>query len=546
MRRAKRLRCPDTETDAEPSGFKQSNLDNYLLPQKQHISPPKTFLNSLHGKTVEEISLGINEDKATTPIIEAQVLIDRKVELLEECCLMTAQTVQKIFEQLQNISKKLDNPDERRQLTPFLPSLISPGDKQNKYKFIPLNQPKTRGSPPHSVNLILRPCEIVLHIFPYRGPLPYWESSFWARHHLNLLLGLEGGSIDLKAVKRLTNDGYSKKVLLKFGSHRIPTKILRVKAYLAQKGIIPRRHFEDISLRPLIASKRQNKMNKAILPEADICPTPVEEPSRWEKPQPATREITQEKSKLSNQATVASNNSLALDTIDWTVPEEVDLLSNFTKLPDKEQINILSKLTKLQARLTEIHQQGQQNAVETIHNQTLHLPALSPKCIVKKRATNGTFKCIDADLQIQPPLEYEMARKNSSNETTNSWLRYQILALNEIGTPYLSTTKDSNIAEQKMTSNRPDSLSPTSNEAKEMEVETENSPTVHNSLPTTEISQEQGIVKEENQEREEILISRTLKKNLKDPPLPSPPKAATNGCICTRQNPSLDSITELE
>nr|XP_034956614.1 uncharacterized protein LOC118077222 [Zootoca vivipara] len=345
MRRAKRPRCPDMETDSKSPDLKQSNLDNYLLPQKQHISPPKTFLNSSHGKTVEEISLGINEkDKATTPIIEAQILIDRNVELLEECCLLTAQTVQKIFEQLQNISKKLDNPDERRRLTPFLPSLTSPGDKQNKNKFTPLNQLKTRGSPPHSVNLILRPCEIVLHIFPYRGPLPYWESTFWARHHLNLLLGLEGGSIDLKAIKRLTNDGYSKKVLLRFGSHRTPTKILREKAHLAQKGIIPRQHFEDISLRPLIVSKRQDKMNKAIPPEADICPTPVEEPSRWEKPQPATWETTQEKSKLPNYATVASNNSFALNAIDWTAPEEEDLLSNFIKLPDKAQVNILGKL----------------------------------------------------------------------------------------------------------------------------------------------------------------------------------------------------------
>lgn len=61
MRRAKRPTCPDMDSDSRYLILKQSNLDNYFLPLKESVSPPKNPFNSLYTETAEETFPGFNK-----------------------------------------------------------------------------------------------------------------------------------------------------------------------------------------------------------------------------------------------------------------------------------------------------------------------------------------------------------------------------------------------------------------------------------------------------------------------------------------------------
>ena len=75
MRRVKRPRCFNKESDTESSTLKQSNLDNYFLPHKEFVIPLQNRFNPLNTETAEQTLSDSNEkDKAnyanTPPITE--------------------------------------------------------------------------------------------------------------------------------------------------------------------------------------------------------------------------------------------------------------------------------------------------------------------------------------------------------------------------------------------------------------------------------------------------------------------------------------------
>ncbi|KAG8132926.1 hypothetical protein E2320_010748 [Naja naja] len=181
-------------------------------------------------------------------------------ELLAQQCFLVAETTASIQLQLDKIISTLNylvswatsgcpgltarQPDAAAGFS--LPSLSKSTGQCN-----PTNSSNSTSLDANS-HLVLQSKQVALIINPINGNLPYWGSIQLARGHILQLLGLKAD--DLKKVELSPSPVYCTRVLLSFDNPNTPKLFFRRGSLLRSFSILPRRVFQDMSIKPLLSN----------------------------------------------------------------------------------------------------------------------------------------------------------------------------------------------------------------------------------------------------------------------------------------------------
>ncbi|KAL8221052.1 UNVERIFIED_CONTAM: hypothetical protein K2H54_057909 [Gekko kuhli] len=135
------------------------------------------------------------------------------------------------------------------------------------------------------------------------------------------------------------NPNQIQRVILTFDNTRIPTLLIREKAFLRSKGIFPVRVFEDLIIKPLI-------------PERKILNPVTEETVEASR----TEEITRETITTQHFATASATEKI-LPCLDNSIEE--NLLDSFVTLTREEQTSITQRLETLKEKLLKLDNRQQ-------------------------------------------------------------------------------------------------------------------------------------------------------------------------------------------
>nr|XP_034970281.1 uncharacterized protein LOC118084674 [Zootoca vivipara] len=226
-------------------------------------------------------------------------------------------------------------------------------------------------------NLVLNPNKVVFANYP-KPPSPCIGIDR-AKHLLTVINGILPGVVkaaDLADIEYLYQDGQSLRALITFTDHKLVNFILRTRSQVQKREHAE--HDAPKSKKEVIAS-----------PESLVHPC---------------------------------------DGEDSVSAEEDALINRFWTLQLPAQTEILRRLDTLRTRLARKEDHGEMT-------EGPHIWPISPKCLVDKRTTGGSFKCVDAEHQDQPPLAYGKAEVNQAATSPSAWIDYLKLSTNEMATP---------------------------------------------------------------------------------------------------------------
>ena len=234
------------------------------------IAGPPTALNNQFALLGDEM-LPITEELNAEPPLPspAKALSDATIEHLPthlaEHCLLTAQTVSAIFNDLQRVCHKMNAVEyalgkltESLNQAPRNPQLKRnmQGNQMGKNNSI---DPQKKPQPQSAQHLreaarntnIFEPTQILLQIAPISINRRRWDSHETVLSSLSQLLMTEVHKIDLKTIKWLPYSRGQKRVQLSFEHAVIPLMLFKMKRFLAKFQITPIRVFSDTSYTPL-------------------------------------------------------------------------------------------------------------------------------------------------------------------------------------------------------------------------------------------------------------------------------------------------------
>ena len=102
-----------------------------------------------------------------------------------------------------------------------------------------------------SYHLVLQTHKICLTVCSFKGHTPSWRTKLLVKRHLSALLGDQAKHTDLTSVELLHNSNQAQRLLLSFGSSKIPSLLFRNKSLINVKGVFPVRVFSNTILTPL-------------------------------------------------------------------------------------------------------------------------------------------------------------------------------------------------------------------------------------------------------------------------------------------------------
>ncbi|KAG8139300.1 hypothetical protein E2320_002053 [Naja naja] len=263
-----------TDLVPQPS-LKQSKIEDFVLTWPLSLKTPAPFYLAAASRcnplTVEGVSPRVENKGSSKTTAPNQSLNEPTLtELLVQQCFLVAETIASIQFQLDKIISTLNylvfwatsgcpgvtaqQPDAAA--GSFLPSLSKSTGQCN-----PTN---SSNSTPFDANSHLSK-QVALNINPINGNLPHWGSIQLARGRILQLLGLEAD--DLKKVELLPSPVYCTRVLLSFDNSSTTKLFFRRRSLLRSFGILPRRVFKDMSIKPLLSNRQLVSVRRFTAPK---------------------------------------------------------------------------------------------------------------------------------------------------------------------------------------------------------------------------------------------------------------------------------------
>ncbi|KAG8125952.1 hypothetical protein E2320_021123 [Naja naja] len=218
-----------TDLVPQPS-LKQSKIEDFVLTLPLGLKTPAPFYLAAAGHL-------------DPPTVE---------KLLAQQCFLVAETTASIQFQLDKIISTLN----------YLVSWATSGCPG----LIARQPDAAAGSPCQaSVKALVNSKQVALNINPINGNLPHWGLIQLVRSHILRLLGLEAD--DLKKVELLPSLVYCTRVLLSFDNPNTPKLFFRRGSLLRSFGILPRRVFKDMSIKPLLSNRQLVSVRRFTAPK---------------------------------------------------------------------------------------------------------------------------------------------------------------------------------------------------------------------------------------------------------------------------------------
>lgn len=278
--------------------------------------------------------------------------------------------------------------------------------------------------PKREWSLVLIPQKLVFANYP--KPPRFYAGSDRIDHFLSIISGILPGvvkAIDIAAIEYLHQDDCSVRALITFLDHSLASFIFRAKNLFKKERIVLLRIFENRApLTSLMGPKgigmevhkrektnHQNHQNRKHKFQQDHL----------------HQTVPNEKKEAPHPTGVWP---LTCDSEDSVLEEELSLIKRFWSLHSPAQTEILKRLDLLRSRLEKKDDQG-----ETMKDP--YVQPISPKCLVDRRTVGGTFKCVDVELQSEPPVMYNKVRPNQGVKSQSAWHTYLKLSPNELASP---------------------------------------------------------------------------------------------------------------
>ncbi|KAG8127229.1 hypothetical protein E2320_014154 [Naja naja] len=350
-------------------------------------------------------------------------------ELLAQQCFLVAETTVSIQFQLDKIISTLNYlvswaTSGSPGLTAWQPDAAAgsslPSLRKSTGQCNPTNSPN---STPFDANshLVLQSKQVALNINPINGNLPHWGSIQLARGHTLQLLGLKAD--DLKKVELLPSPVYCTRMLLSFENPNTPKLFFRRGSLLRSFGILPRRVFKDMSIKPLLIKSYQEASLDLIsweeMAPKEATPAQGTQGSLVNKPQASASGIPS-----------IYETDLPQDNF-WNL-EEIQLFDSFCALPKPERAQIIKCLDTVKSQLWSLSLPDKDPlGFQGVHtNLPAEAPfALSPECLIRKSEDPGQTPSVDATecLPARQPI----------NATSTNWSVLRALQPHEQGSPLL-------------------------------------------------------------------------------------------------------------
>ncbi|KAG8139963.1 hypothetical protein E2320_002706, partial [Naja naja] len=393
---------------------------------------------------------GSSKTKASNQSLNEPTL----TELLAQQCFLVAETTASIQFQLDKIISTLN----------YLVSWATSGCPG-----LTAWQPDAAAGSPcqASAKALANSKQVALNINPVNGNLPHWGSIQLVRGHILQLLGLKAD--DLKKVELLPSPVYCTRVLLSFDNPNTPKLFFRRGSLLRSFGILSRRVFKDMSIKPLLSNRQLvTHINVPILnaisdtrPLTNYTPIPVKPPDGILSDGSLT--VTPTTGQTNPPQQVTSYQEASLDLISWeemapkgatpaqgtqgslvnkpqasayVIPsiyetdlpqdnfwnmEEIQLFDSFCALPQPERAQIIKCLDAVKSKLWSLSLPDK----DPLGFQRVHtdLPAgaplaLSPECLIRKSEDPVLLQTPSADATECLPAMQPI------NATSTNWISW--------------------------------------------------------------------------------------------------------------------------
>ncbi|KAG8134995.1 hypothetical protein E2320_008056, partial [Naja naja] len=491
-----------TLTDLVPQpSLKQSKIEDFVLTWPLGLKTPAPFYLAAAGCHPHRVE---NKGSSKTMAPNQSLNDPTLTELLAQQCFLVAETTASIQFQLDKIISTLNYLVSWA--TSGCPGLTARQPDVAAGSYLPSPSKSTgQCKPTNSLNstpfdanshLVLQSKQVALNINPINGNLPHWGSIQLARGHILQLLGLKAD--DLKKVELLPSPVYCTRVLLSFDNPNIPKLFFRRGSLLRSFGILPRRVFKGMSIKPLLdnqqlvsvrrftAPKRPSaahinvpilnaipdtrpptnytpilvKPPDGILSDGSLTVPPtigqINSPQRVTSYQEASLDLISWEEMAPKEATPAQGTQGSLvnkpqDSASgipsiyetdlpqdnfWNL-EEIQLFDSFCALPQPERAQIIKHLDAVKSKLWSLSLPDK----DPLGFQGVHtdLPAeaplaLSPECLICKSEDPGLLQTPSADAAECLPARQPI------NATSTNWSVLRALQPHEQGSPPLPTS----------------------------------------------------------------------------------------------------------